>query len=65
MEVLDFTVKVSDELKKQERNYKWLSRKTNIPYATIYSIFIQKTFKASKEKVALINIALGTSFRND
>ena len=62
---LDFTDLVKQELQNQERNYKWLERKTNIPYSTLYGIFVQKTFSASKEKVALINKALGTSFTND
>ena len=54
---------VIEELKKQERNFMWLSKRTDIPYATIYGIFVQKTFKASPEKVALINKALGTNFQ--
>ena len=65
MEQLDFPSLVNSELEKQERNYNWLSKKTGIPYATLYSIFSQKIFKASNEKVQLINNALGTSFSND
>jgi len=45
-----------------ERDLAWLSRKTDINYATLYSIFKQKTFNPTQEKLDLINGVLETSF---
>lgn len=64
MKEQNFSQLVNEELKKQERNYRWLSKKTGIPYSTLYSIFVHKIFSASPEKVDLINKALNTNFSN-
>lgn len=57
--------KIINHLKKEERDYGWLSRKTDIPYPTLYSIFVQGTFKLNQERLNLINIALDTDFKLD
>lgn len=53
---------ILDELGKQERDLAWLSRKTEIPYGTIYSIFTHRLFKLKQDKLNSINEALGTQF---
>lgn len=49
-------------LEEIERDWAWLARKTDIPYATIYSCFVQRLFKVSDENLEKINTALGTDF---
>lgn len=53
---------IKDHLSEIERDWAWLSRKTGISYATIYSCFVQRLFKVSDENLEKINTALGTSF---
>jgi hypothetical protein len=53
---------IADHLKSIERDWAWLSRKTEIPYATIYSCFVQRNFKVSEDNLKLINTVLETSF---
>lgn len=53
---------IKEELDKIERDWSWLSRKTEIPYATIYSCFVQRLFKLSEKNLKLINEVLGTNF---
>ncbi len=64
-DILTVNQKIADHLKKDERDWAWLSRKTDIPYATLYSIFVQKNFKLNQERLNLINIALDTDFKLD
>lgn len=54
---------VLDWLKENERDLAWLSRKTGIVYATLYSCFIQRLFKISDENLIKINEALETDFK--
>ena len=51
-----------DYLKEIERDLGWLAKKTDIPYATLYSIFVQKTFNLNKERLEKINEVLETNF---
>lgn len=50
-------------LETEERDLAWLQRKTLIPYATLYSCFIQKLFKVKDENLDKINDVLGTNFK--
>jgi hypothetical protein len=50
-------------LETEERDLAWLQRKTDIPYATLYSCFIQRLFRVKDENLNKINEVLGTSFK--
>ena len=52
-------------LEQEERPLAWLSRKTEIPYPTLYSIFIQRIMNLSDKNLAKINKAMDTDFIND
>ena len=52
-------------LEQEERPLAWLSRKTKIPYPTLYSIFIQRIMNLSDKNLATINRVLDTDFIND
>jgi len=52
-------------LEQDERPLAWLSRKTEIPYPTLYSIFIQRIMNLSDKNLATINKVLDTDFIND
>ena len=52
-------------LEHEERPLAWLSRKTEIPYPTLYSIFIQRIMNLSDKNLAKINEAMETDFTND
>jgi len=49
-------------LEAEERPLAWLSRKTEIPYPTLYSIFIQRIMNLSDKNLEKINEAMGTDF---
>ena len=51
-------------LEKEERNMAWLSRKTGIPYGSLYSILIHRIMVLSDAHLKKINKALNTEFRN-
>lgn len=57
--------KIAKHLKDEERDWAWLSRKTDIPYATLYSIFVEDRLKLTQERLNLINIACKTEFEMD
>jgi hypothetical protein len=52
-------------LEAEERPLAWLSRKTEIPYPTLYSIFVQRIMNLSDDNLAKVNKAMGTDFSND
>ena len=52
-------------LETEERNLAWLSRKTDIPYGSLYSIFIHRIMVLSDSNLAKINGSLNTDFIND
>lgn len=52
-------------LQEIERPMTWLSRKTEIPYGTLYAIFIQRIMNLSDKYLVKINKVLGTDFNND
>ena len=51
-------------LEAEERPLAWLSRKTEIPYPTLYSIFIQRIMNLSDKNLDKINEVMGTDFTN-
>ena len=53
---------ILDHLKEIERDLAWLSRKTDIPYGTLYSCFTHRLFKLSEDNLSKINEVLGTKF---
>ena len=57
--------RISKHLEIEERDWAWLSRKTDIPYGTIYGIFVQNTVELTQERLNLINAACGTNFELD
>ena len=52
-------------LEEIERPLSWLSDKTEIPYPTLYSVLIQRTFAMSDRNIGKINRVLDTDFIND
>ena len=58
----DTSAHILEHLESIERSLLWLSKKTEIPYGTLYGIFYQKTMKLTPEKLELINKALETEF---
>jgi hypothetical protein len=52
-------------LEAEERTLAWLSRKTEIPYPTLYSIFIHKIMNLSDKNLDKINKAMETDFKNN
>jgi hypothetical protein len=53
------------ELEHQERPLAWLSRKSEIPYGTLYGILIHRIMNLSDDNLAKINKVMGTDFTND
>ncbi len=60
---IDVRDTILSHLKEDERDLAWLARKTDIPYATLYSIFIQRTFNLNEERLEKINEILGTTLK--
>lgn len=50
-------------LKEIRRPLAWLSDVTDIPYGTIYGIFMQGTIDLTQERLDKINEGLGTDFK--
>lgn len=61
-EVLDIRDEILNKLKEIERPLSWLSKKTGIPYPTLYSVFKQRIFNLSDENKQKINKALDTNY---
>ena len=57
--------RVNNYLFDEERDLPWLNRKTDIPYGTLYGIFVQGTMDLTQERLNLINSALKTNFQLD
>lgn len=62
---IDVRDSINEWLVDNDRTLAWLQKKTDIPYGTLYSIFIQKNFNPNKEKLDKINKVLGTDFISD
>lgn len=60
----DVRDEIIEHLKSIERPLSWLATKSDINYATVYSVLRQRTFKFSEENLKKINDTLGTSFTN-
>jgi hypothetical protein len=65
MEKQNIKDKILLHLESEERPLAWLSRKTEIPYPTLYSIFIQRIMNLSDKNLEKINKAMETDFSND
>jgi hypothetical protein len=65
MEKQNVKDKILLHLEAEERPLAWLSRKTEIPYPTLYSIFIHKIMNLSDKNLDKINKAMETNFKND
>ncbi len=65
MEKQNIKDKILLHLEAEERPLAWLSRKTEIPYPTLYSIFIQRIMNLSDKNLEKINKAMETDFSND
>lgn len=61
---IDVRDEVLQHLQDIERTLAWLSDKTEIPYATLYSVFKQRTFSLSDKNLGKINRVLNTDFIN-
>lgn len=61
--IIDVRDQILEHLKKEDRHLKWVSDKTEIPYSSLYAIFIQRIFKLNQERMDLINVLLGTKFK--
>ena len=61
----DTRCQIMQHLQKIERRLAWLSEKSEIPYATLYSVFVKRTFALSDRNLAKINRVLETDFIND
>jgi len=59
----DIRIDVKKELDNQERSVSWLSKKTNIPYSTLYGILVHKIQYFDEDRLEKINQALNTSFK--
>jgi predicted transcriptional regulator len=57
--------KILKHLEFEDLTLAWLSRKTDIPYGTLYSIFVENRIPLTQERLNLINIALKTKFELD
>lgn len=57
--------KIINHLEAEERDLAWLSRKTDLPYSTLYGIFVQKIMELNQERLTCINIACKTEFTLD
>lgn len=58
----DVRDEITKHLEEIERPLAWLSDKTSIPYATLYSCFKQKLFAINPDNLQKINETLGTTF---
>lgn len=56
-------VAIKKYLKDNRRKLSWLAEMTDIPYGTIYGVFIQQTMELTPERLEKINAAIGTDFK--
>lgn len=57
--------KILKHLEFEKLTLGWLSRRTDIPYGTIYSIFTENRIPLTQERLNLINKACKTEFELD
>lgn len=58
----DVRDKIMKHLESDDRNLKWLSKKTGLSYIHLYFIFARKERILTQDNKNLINEKLGTSF---
>lgn len=61
--ITDVRDDIMEEIEKQERTVTWLSKKTGIPYTTMYNILKHKISSLDENQLRLINNILNTKFR--
>ena len=61
-ETTDVRDKILKHLEEDYRNLKYLSTVTSIPYGTLYSCFVQRTFSLTDYNLEKINSSLRTEF---
>jgi len=61
--VVDVRDTILAHLKKEDRRLTWLAKKTGYKYSTLYTIFVQRIMKLSKDRLDTINFHLGTNFK--
>lgn len=54
---------IQAKLLELERDLAWLSRKADIPYATLYYCIVRRQFKVSEKNISKINEALNTKLK--
>jgi hypothetical protein len=62
-EATDVRDEILEYLKNDDRTLHWLAGKVELNHATLYSCFVQKTFKLSQDNLDKINSFLGTDFK--
>lgn len=62
-EIIDVRDTILKHLEDDHRNLKYLTTVTGIPYGTLYSCFIQRTFSLTDENLEKINTSLNTEFK--
>ena len=62
-EIVDVRDTILKHLEDDHRNLKYLTLVTGIPYGTLYSCFIQRTFGLTDENLEKINTSLSTDFK--
>lgn len=62
-EIIDVRDSILKHLEDDHRPLKYLSIVTDVPYGTLYSCFIHKTFNLTDENLEKINAALNTKFK--
>lgn len=61
--IADVSDRILDKLEELERNMMWLSKKTEIPYNSLYSLLVRKDYDMSQENLKKINAVLETDFK--
>lgn len=57
--------KILQHLKDEYLNLAWLQKKTDIPYGTLYSIFVENRIPLTQERLNLINAACNKDWKLD
>ena len=61
-EITDVRDKIVRKVYKEERNIRWLSRKTEYGYDGLYNCLIKKHYDLTDDRLSKINDVLNTSF---
>lgn len=53
---------IMEKMKDEGRSFSWLSKKTGIPYNTLYACIMRKSFSINQDNLSRINSALNTNY---